>query len=246
MVTPLMKNFVLIPLIIVIGCILTTGCVGQIKNETGPTVTPTNIFTTFSPFSNATNMSTNITTIPVTPGLNGSLRVSIGGWDADLPVFIDNKSVGIASKGKPLDVMVEEGNHTVKVCAATTCEEENVTINFARQRIVDFEARLMEDVQFAKPTARIAAYYPSGSDTITITVEFINPSTKDLQMTAEVNCEYTYIEGRSLQRVGNVAQGIYSANVKSGNRVLLSDNLAIASGYSYVYAIPQITAVTYR
>ena len=239
-----MKNIALIPLIIVIGCILTTGCVGQIKNETVnlPTVTPIN---TFIPFSNVTNTS-NMTNITVAPGLNGSLRVSIGGWDADLPVSIDNKSVGIVSRGKPLDLMVGEGNHTVKVCAATMCEEENVTIQFARQRVVDFEERLTNDVQFPKPTARIAGYYPSGSDTIVINVEFINPSLNDLQMTAEVKCEYTYIEPRSLQRVGSLAQGVVTAYVKSGNRVMNTVNFNIASGYSYVYAIPQITAVTAR
>ena len=221
MVTPLMKNIVLIPLIIVIGCILTTGCVGQIKNETVnlPTVTPTN---TFIPFSNVTNTS-NITNINVTPGLKGPLRVSIGGWDADLPVFIDNKSVGIVTHDKPLDLMVEEGNHTVKVCAALTCEEENVTIKFARPRIVEFEERLIRDVEFPKPTARIVGYYPSGSDSMSISVEFINPSIKDLVMSAEVKCAYTYIESRSQNRVGSMAQGIVNANVKSGTRVMQTD-----------------------
>jgi len=245
MVTPLMKSIVLIPLIIVIGCILTSGCVGQIKNNAVnlPNVTPTN---TFTPFLNLTN-TTPITNITVTPpGLNGSLRVSIGGWDADLPVSIDNKSVGIASKGKPLDLMVEEGNHTVKVCAATMCEEQNVTIQFARQRLVDFEAQLIKDVQFPKPAARIAAYYPSGSDRITVSVEFINPSIQDLTMSAEVSCEYTYIDSRSDQRVAGAARGIETANVKAGSRVMVTDNLLIASGYSYVYAIPEITDFSTR
>jgi len=239
-----MKNIVLIPLIIVIGCILTTGCVGQIKNETVnlPTVSPIN---TFTPYSNVTNTS-NMININVTPGLKGSLRVSTGGWDADLPVSIDNKSVGIVSKGKPLDLMVEEGNHTVKVCAATMCEEQNVTIQFARQRLVDFEAQLIKDVQFPQPTARIAGYYPSGSDTILISVEFINPSLNDLTMSAEVKCQYTYIEPRSDQRVGNLAQGVITAYVKSGSRVIETDNLNIAGGYSYVYSIPEITSITSR
>jgi len=238
-----MKNIVLIPLIIIIGCILTTGCVGQIKNETVnlPNASPIN---TFTPFSNVTNTS-NMTTINVTPGLNGSLRVSIGGWDADLPVSIDNKSVGIVSKGNPLDLMVEEGNHTVKVCAATMCEEQNVTIQFARQRLVDFEAQLIQDVQFPKPTARIVSYYQSG-DRVTINVEFINPSLKDLTMSAEVSCSYTYIESRSDQREGDIAQDVVTAYVGSGSRVMQTVVLYSASGYSYVYSIPQITAITSR
>jgi hypothetical protein len=243
MVTPIMKIIVLIPLIIVIGCILTTGCVGQIKNETVnlSTLTPTQ---TFAPFSNTTNPS-NVTIIPTTSGLKGPLRVSIGGWDADLPVFIDNTSIGVVTHDKPLDLMLEEGNHTVKVCAALTCEEEVVTIKFAKQRIIDFEGRLIRDVEFAKPTARIVGYYPSG-DMFAVTVEFINPSIKDLSMTAEIKCSYTYIESRSNSRVGSTAQGIVSAYVQRGNRVLNTVDLNLASGYSYIYSIPTLSGITVR
>jgi hypothetical protein len=234
-----MKITVLIPLLI-IGCILATGCVGQIKNTTANVTTvPTN---TFAPLTNITNVSN---TTNVTSGLKGSLRVSIGGWEADLPVFIDNVSVGIVTHDKPLDLMVEEGNHTIKVCTALMCEEEVVTIKFAKQRLVDFEERLIRDVEFAKPTARIAGYYTSG-DQITITVEFINPSAKDLSMSAEVKCGYTYIESRSNNRVGSIAQGIVNANVKSGNRVMETVYLNLASGYSYVYSIPTISSITSR
>ena len=116
-----MKNIVLIAFVIIIGLILATGCVGQIKHETNETlnktVTPTN---TFVPISNASNVS-NIT---VTSGLKGPLRVSIGSWNADLPVLIDNTSAGIVSHDKPLDLMLEEGNHTVRVCAGTICLDE--------------------------------------------------------------------------------------------------------------------------
>ncbi len=235
-----MKIIVLIPLIIIIGCILATGCVGQIKNTTGNITTVTTI-TTFAPLSNVTNIS-NTT---VTSGLKGPLRVSIGGWDADLPVFLDNKSVGIVSHDKPLDLMVNEGNHTVKICAGTMCKEEVVSIQFAKQRLIDFEAWLMQEVEFAKPTARIVGYYPSG-DQYTITVEFINPSTKDLIMTAEVKAGYTYIESRSNNRVGSVAQGIVNANVKSGSRTMETLYLDLASGYSYTHSIPEISKITTR
>lgn len=241
-----MKIIVLIPLIIIIGCILATGCVGQIKNTTGNVTTVTTI-NTFAPLSNVTNLTnlTNLTNTTVTSGLMGPLRVSIGGWDADLPVFIDNKSVGIATHDKPLDLMVNEGNHTVRICAGTMCKEEIVTIQFAKQRLVDFEEWLIRDVEFAKPTARIVGYYPSG-DQYTISVEFINPSTKDLIIQAEVKAGYTYIEPRSNNRVGSVAQGIVSANVKSGSRVMETLYLDLASGYSYSHSIPVISSVTTR
>lgn len=232
----------LIPYMIIVGCILAAGCVGQIKNTTvNNTITPAN---TFTPLSNMTNMSST-SNITVTAGLKGPLRVSIGGWDADLPVFIDNKSAGIVTHNDPLDLMLEEGNHTVKVCVGVICEEEVITIKFAKQRLVDFEERLLRDVQFSKPTARIVGYYPSG-DQFTVTVEFINPSSKDLAMSAEVRCGYTYIESRSNNRVGNVAQGIANANVKSGNRVTQTLNLNLADGYSYVYSIPLISGITTR
>jgi hypothetical protein len=229
-------------MIIIIGSLLAAGCIGQIKNTTeNNTVIPTY---TFIPLVNMTNIS-NTSNITVTSGLKGSLRVSIGGWEADLPVFIDNESVGMVAHDKPLDLMVEEGNHTVKVCTALMCEEEEVTIKFAKQRLVDFEERLIRDVEFAKPTARIAAYYTSG-DQITITVEFINPSAKDLSMSAEVKCGYTFIEPRSNNRVGSIAQGIANANVRSGNRVIETIYLNLASGYSYVYSIPEISSIKSR
>jgi len=243
MVTPLMKNILCILLIIVIGCILTTGCVGQIKNETVTlqTVTPTYNFT---PLSNTTNISNTTNTTP-SSGLKGPLRISIGSWESDLPVSIDNTSVGIVTHDKPLDLMLEEGNHTVKVCAGTICFEENVTIRFAKQRIVDFEERLLREVVFPKPTARIIGSYPAG-DQISITVEFINPSSKDLSMSAEVRCPYSYIDSRSNSRVGSVAQRIVTVNVKSGNRVMQTVDLNLASGYSYVYSIPEISGITSR
>jgi hypothetical protein len=242
-----MKNTILILLIIIIGCILATGCVGQIKqiNATSntTTVTPTN---TFIPFPNETNISYS-TVVPeetVTSGLKGSLRISIGGWDADLPAYVDNKSVGIVTKNKPLDVMLNEGTHTVKVCTGIMCEEENVTVRFAKQNHVDFEERLIRDVEFPKPTARIIGYNPSG-DTITVNVEFINPSAKDLYMTADVRCAYTYIDSRDA-RTGSMATGMVGAEVISGSRVREDVDLGLAYGYSYVYSVPIISGITSR
>jgi hypothetical protein len=240
-----MKILKLTPLVIIVGCILMAGCVGQIKNSTVtvPNVTPTNTFTSFT---NSTNVNvSSIANVTVKPGLNGTVRVSIGSWETDLPVFVDNMSVGIVKHDKPLDLVMEEGNHTIKVCASLMCEEENVTVKFAKLRLVDFEERLITDVQFAKPTARIVGYYPSG-DQFSVEIEFINPSEKDLTMSAEVKCSYTYIDARTNDRVGGYVQGIVNAYVPKGNRVMNSQNFNTASGYSHMYGIPQITAVTSR
>jgi len=244
-----MKNILLVSLIIVVACILMAGCVGQMKNTTvtATTVTPTN---TFTPFTNTTNTSdisnaSNTSNSNVTSGLKGPLRISIGSWQADLPVSIDNQSVGIVTHDKPLDLMLDEGPHIVKVCAGTICLEEGVTTQFARQRVVDFGNRLLEEVVFPEPTARLVGSYPAG-DQITVTVEFINPSSKDLAMSAEVRCSYTYIESRSNNRVGSVAQRIVNVNVKSGNRVMQTVDLNLASGYSYIYETPVISGITAR
>jgi len=236
-----MRSIVLILFIIISGCILAAGCVGQIKNTTvNTTITPSN---TFTPLTNMTNMS-NTSNVTVTSGLKGPLRVSIGGWETDLPVFIDNTSVGIVTHDKPLDLMLDEGNHTVKVCAGK-CKEEVVTIQFAKPRFIDFEEWLLNEVKYPKPTAQMIGYYTSG-DEITITIEFINPSSKDLSMSAEVKCGYSYIESRSNNRVGGVAQGIVNTNVASGTSKIQTVNLGLASGYSYVYDIPSISKITFR
>jgi hypothetical protein len=238
-----MKIVKLILLILIIGCILATGCVGQVKNTSVnvPNVTPV---ATFTAFTNLTNVS-NTSNVTVTSGLKGPLRVSIGGWEADLPVFIDNQSVGMVTHDKPLDLMVVEGNHTIKVCTGLICEEENVTIQFAKPRLVNFEERLLTDVGFPNPTARIIGSYPSG-DYIVINVEFINPSPKDLTMSAVVKCGYSYIESRSNSRIGSVAEGMTSAYVKAGTRVTQNVGINLASGYSYLYSIPTISDITSR
>ena len=238
-----MRSVTLILLFIIVGCVLAAGCTGQIKNTNvnttvTATVTPTLTFTSFS-------NSTNITNVTVTTGLKGPLRISIGSWAADLPVTVDNMSVGIVGHDKPMDLMLDEGNHIVGVCAGTMCLQENVTIQFAKQRSVDFEERLQTEVVFPNPTAQIVGSYPAG-DQITVTVEFINPSSKDLTMSAEVRCGYSYIESRSNNRVGSVAQRIINANVKSGGRVMQTVNLELASGYSYMYDIPEISEITAR
>ncbi len=237
-----MKNIVNISLIIIIGLILTSGCVGQIKNVTPNNTTIATPENTFVPILNSTG---NISNITVTSGLKGPLRVSIGGWDVDLPVSIDNQSVGIARKDKPLDLMLDEGNHTVKVCAGTICLEDAVTIQFAQQRYVDFEERLISEVEFPRPTARIIGFNPSGA-LITIDVEFINPSPNDLSMSAEVKCGYTYIEGRTNNRVGGSAQGIITTTVGSGQRTVGTLYLYLPDGYSYTHSTPVISAIRYR
>ncbi len=233
-----MKIIMLLALLIA-GCILATGCVGQMKNATvnDKTVNPT---ITFTPFSNMTSVSANISNSTVTSGLKGLLKISSGGWIGEFPVSVDKTSVGVLATKKPITLMIEEGNHTVEVCCGIICEQENVTIKFGKQRTIDFSEQLKKDCEISEPTARIIGYYLSG-DQITVNVEFINPTTQTLTMSADINCGYSYIESRSYDRVGNSAGGQLYSTLKSGDRETQILKLNLASGFSYIYDIPTIT-----
>jgi hypothetical protein len=236
-----MRSIVIIFIIIILGYIFAAGCVGQIKDTpVNTTISPSN---TFTPLINITNVS-NTSNITPTSGLKGTLRVSIGGWTTDLPVFIDDKSVGYVTHDKPLDLMLDEGNHTVKVCAGI-CKEEVVTIQFAKLRFVNFEEWLVKEVKYPKPIAQMVSYYTSG-DQITVSVEFINPSSEDISMSAEIKCGYSYIDPRSNNRIGGVAQGIANADVESGTSEIETVYLYLADGWSYIYNIPEISKITFR
>jgi hypothetical protein len=235
-----MKIIVLFTLVIV-GCILATGCVGQIKNTTanGTTVNPT---ISFTPFSNAINIS-NTSTVTHKPGLNGSLRVSIGALNEILPVYVDNESIGNVTKVKPLDMMLEEGNHTVKVCCGILCEQENVTIKFAKRQTVDLSEKILKDCEFFEPTIRIAGY-SQGGDVVQINVEFINPTTQTHSMSAEVTVGYSYIDPRSKNRVGNFVKGQLSSTLKPGDRTMKMLSLDLIEGSSYIFNIPVISDIS--
>ena len=134
--------------------------------------------------------------------VTGPLTVTIGGYNADLPVLIDNVTVGIASQGKPLTLMVGEGNHTVKVCVGILCENETVEVKFARPAFVDFEERLKKVAEFPTPTVRILETRQAGAKA-TVDLEFINPAKDDLTFTTEVQVAYSYIDATSKFRNGN-------------------------------------------
>jgi hypothetical protein len=239
---PPMKIIMLLTLFITIGCILATGCIGQIKKDNGSgnaSISPTN---TFTPFVNNTSASSVNVTANITL-LKGPLRVSISGYPVALPVNIDNQTVGIVTKEIPLDLMLDEGNHSVTVCVGVICENETVKIIFAKKSFIDFGERLREDIEFPLPTARIIDYYRSG-DGMVVVVEFINPSSKDLNMGAEVSVAYTFISGRDNQRVGEATRGKATAFVPAGQRQSPSTNLYFASGNAYLFDPPQLGQIT--
>jgi hypothetical protein len=235
-----MKMIVLLTLFITVGCILAAGCIGQTNKETVPekcvcpacpTLTTTN--TTVPEI----NVTANITK------LKGPLRIAINGYNAELPVTIDNQTVGTVTREKPLDLMVDEGNHSVKVCVGVICVQESIDITFAKRSLIDFGDRLRKEVEFPTPTARIIDYYRTG-DGVTTVVEFINPSIKELYMAAEVSVGYSYVSSRSDQRMGDSARGKASAYVKPGERQTYVLEIDFADGYSYMFDPPALERIT--
>jgi hypothetical protein len=173
------------------------------------------------------------------------MRVSISGisYPANLSVVLDNETVGTVKPTTPLYLMISEGNHTVMVCVSSVCEQENVTTRFGKYVSVDFSERLLRDVEFpnpnARPTARILEYNKNGN-AISVNVEFINPSTKDLLMSVDVSCGYSYIDDRTSIKMGDSARGMLVQNVKAGQRITESLDLYFASGHSLSYGFPVI------
>jgi hypothetical protein len=246
-----MKILTFLTLLIAVGCIFATGCVAQPKKDTGnTTVSPTNTFTPFVnnttiPVKNTTFNATNATN--VTPKLKGPLRISVGSYSTDdpLPVLIDNKSVGGVKAGFPLDLMVDEGIHTVAVCVGVICPEKNATVVFAKSSFLDFEEALRAKAEFSKPTVRILRSFKNGNG-VGVEVEFINPTQKDLTMSAEVSVGYTYIDSRTNIRLGDSVRAKASDYVQASQRVTQTVELYFADGSAYSYDEPAISQIAYQ
>jgi hypothetical protein len=240
-----MKSIVLLTILVTVGCILAAGCVAQPKKDLNVSVTPTNTFTPFVnattvPGSNGTFNASNVTNVTK---LKGPLRVSISNFNTNLSVIIDNQTAGFVTPAKPLDLMIDEGDHLVKVCVGAICEQEYVTIVFAKKSFIDFGDRLKKNVEFPEPTARIIDSYREG-DSIAVVVEFINPSAKTLFMTAEVSVGYSFISGRTDQRVGESVRGKAYADVPAGRRISETLNLDFAEGSAYIFDPPNLGKIT--
>jgi hypothetical protein len=177
--------------------------------------------------------------------VKGSLKVSISGISSpeNLSVILDNETVGTVTPTTPLYLMVSEGNHTVMVCKNLVCKQENVTTIFGRYVTVDFSKQLQQDVEFPNPTARILDYYKNGN-IISVNVEFINPSTKDLLMSVVVSCRYTYIDDRTLIKIEDTSTDISEQYVSAGQRITERQNLYLGTDNILNYDRPVIKELT--
>ena len=176
--------------------------------------------------------------------VKGPLTVSIGGYNAELPVLLDNGTIGNVSQGKQLSLMVSEGNHTVKVCVGILCVNETVEVKFATPRNIEFEEQLRKIAEFPTPTVRILDSRLSGSK-VTVDLEFINPTKNDLSMTTVVQCAYSYIDGQK-GRKGNAKQITVTRSVKAGNRTKSSSDIWLDGGRSYMIEIPNLMNTTFE
>jgi hypothetical protein len=223
-----MKLIVPFVLFIAVGFILAAGCVATTNKNT------------VNSSSNTTDSNLNATP-NITSKLKGSLVVSVAGFSypTNLSVILDNQTVGMVNPSTSLYLMVSEGNHTIGVCADFVCEQENVTIRFGRYVTIDFSERLHRDVVIMQPTARVLECYKNGN-ALSVDIEFINPSRKDLQMSVVVSCGYSYIDARTGIKMGDSTRGTLVQNVKAGERITKGLYFNLVNGNSLSYSYPII------
>ena len=227
---PSMKPMVPFALFTAIGLLLTAGCVAVTNKNT------------VNSSSDITDSGLNATPTPTsTSPLQGSLVVSVAGffYPTDLSVVLDNQTVGTVNPTSSLYLRVSEGNHTIGVCADFVCEQESVMIRFGKYVTVDFSERLQKDVVILEPTARVLECYKNG-DRLSVNIEFINPSRKDLQMSGAVSCGYSYIDDRTGSKMGDSARVTFVQNVNAGQRITKELVLNLVNGNSLSYSFPVI------
>jgi hypothetical protein len=169
----------------------------------------------------------------------GPLTVSIGGYVAQLPVVIDNTTVGNVTNMKPLNMKVTEGTHNVKVCIGILCQNETVDIKFAQPVYVDFGERLKKVMDVSEPTIRIVDTRKTGY-TVAIDVELINPTKKDLTMAATIQQAYSYVNPQTHWRAADTKKGTVSRVVKAGTRSVQTVTLYLSGGSAYMIEVPTI------
>jgi hypothetical protein len=98
-------------------------------------------------------------------------------------------------------------------------------------------------VEFPLPTARIVEYFKNGGG-VSANIEFINPSSKPLTITAEVSCGYDYIDDRTNIKMGDSVTGKSAQYVEAGQRVTNRLDLYFASGHSHNFDVPKIADIT--
>jgi hypothetical protein len=123
---------------IIIGCILgavyITRPLANSMSAAGNTTMP------------GVNLTVTISQGDLSDSNSGDITISIGRYNARLPVFIDNILYGNVTKERPLNLKLREGNHSVKLCSGTICETIDVQIESSLKTTIDFEGSLSRDI----------------------------------------------------------------------------------------------------
>ena len=90
-----------------------------------------------------------------------------------------------------------------------------------------------------EPTVRVLESYKNG-DHLSVNIEFINPSKKDLQISGVVSCGYSYIDDRTGSKMGDSTRATFVQNVKAGQRITKGLVLNLVNGNSLSYGFPVI------
>jgi len=176
----------------------------------------------------------------------GRLRITIGGFIADnLPVYLDDISIGNVSQSKPLDMMVVEGTHVVRVCANAKCKNESVDIRFAKQSLLDYSEWLKKEVEFINPTVRIV-YSSLNGNYVAYNVEWINPTPHDVTITTTIGVGYSYIESASRIRRNDFARVQLNKYVNANSRTTQPNTLSLSGGSNIMASEPVILDMTYQ
>jgi hypothetical protein len=125
------------------------------------------------------------------------------------------------------------------VCVGILCENQTVEIKFAQPVFLDFGDRLKKVMDVSEPTIRIIDTQKN-DNRVVVSVEFINPTKKDLTMSATIQVAYSYIAPSTRYREGNAVQGSLSRTVKAGNRAVQNLSLTLTGGRAYISEIPTI------
>jgi hypothetical protein len=198
-------------ILLMIGGILVSGCV--LKPTANETVVQTppqgTVITTIGTPANVIQ-----TAVPVLGNVPegipfGRLNVSIGDYNAKLPVYVDNMSAGQVSGGKMLNLRVSEGTHSVKVCSGTVCELVGVEIKSGVKATIDFEERLKTDA-------------PQGS----LSISSGNYPTTNLPVYIDNLSVGIVAPGKPLVQL--VAEGLHVVKICNGN-TCFSQNVTIKS-----------------
>jgi hypothetical protein len=144
-------------IVMIVGCILVTGCVLKPTDDNGnPIIVPAGTSTVgTTPGGSLKNpvFGEHLQNLPF-----GQLNVSIGNYNARLPVYVDNIEAGVVSAGNMLNLKIVEGNHTIKVCSGDVCEIVVVNILSATKTTVDFEERINRDLPLGTLKVSIGDY----------------------------------------------------------------------------------------